>query len=192
MPTFHEEWYHPEQIKELSKLAFDSKYPNHDFKVYKNLEIGCWEGRSTIAIANSVFPEELICVDTWKGNIDEGEPLSQKMAQERDVFGQFLDNMIECTKGNFTPFKTDCHSYIKETTNIFKFVHIDACHDYESVKKTIVSLLPKIVIGGILCGDDYLTANDQREDLYGGVMRAVKELLPNHYNIGNLWIWKKE
>jgi hypothetical protein len=192
MPIFHEDWYHPEQLKELAKLAYDSKYLNHDFREYKNLEIGCWEGRSTIEIANSIFPEEIICVDTWRGNIEEGEEYSQKAARTRNVYAQFLDNMIECTKGNFLPIKINCHSYLKNDTRIYKFVHIDACHDYESVYKTIEALLPKMIVGGIMCGDDYLTACDERGDLNGGVMRAVKELLPSHYNIGNLWVWKKE
>ncbi len=99
--------------------------------------------------------------------------------------------MIECTKGNFRAFQIDCHSYLEHVYGIYKFVHIDACHDYESVKRTIKALLPRVIVGGIICGDDYLTACDERKDLNGGVMRAVKELLPDHYNIGNLWIWKK-
>ncbi len=192
MPTFHEEWYHPEQLKELAKLANDSMWPNGDFQEYKNLEIGCWEGRSSIAITNAVYPESLYCVDTWKGNIDEKEPISEMAAKERNVFQQFIDNMVECTPGNFIPVQMDCHKFLREVSYIYKFVHIDASHDYESVKRTIEALLHKLIVGGVLCGDDYLTACDDRKDLNGGVMRAVKELLPNHYNIGNLWVWKKE
>jgi predicted O-methyltransferase YrrM len=192
MPTFHEEWYHPEQLKELKKIAEDSRWPNGDFTEYSNLEIGCWEGRSSIVLANALYPEQLICVDTWKGNVNEGEPESQRIAKERDVYSQFLENMLECTRGNFFFHREDCHEFLRVSPFIYKFAHIDASHDYESVKKTIEAILPMLIVGGTLCGDDYLTACDERLDLNGGVMRAVKELLPNHYNIGNLWIWKKE
>ena len=72
-----------------------------------------------------------------------------------------------------------------------KFIHIDASHDYESVKKTIDLVKPKVVLGGIICGDDFLTADLSRHDLHGGVERAVKESFGTSYqNIGNLWFWK--
>ena len=35
------------------------------------IEIGCWEGKSTIAIANVCYPDTLICNDTRLGNIQE-------------------------------------------------------------------------------------------------------------------------
>ena len=44
-----------------------------------------------------------------------------------------------------------------------------------------------MVKGGIICGDDYQTASIYRHDLHGGVERAVKEALPNHNSIDNLW-----
>lgn len=44
-----------------------------------------------------------------------------------------------------------------------------------------------MVKGEIICGDDYLNSSINRHDLHGGVERAVKEALPNHNNIDNLW-----
>ena len=35
------------------------------------IEIGCWEGKSTYHIANSCYPETLICNDAWLGNTAE-------------------------------------------------------------------------------------------------------------------------
>ena len=76
-----------------------------------------------------------------------------------------------------------------EYNNSVKFIHIDASHEYESVYKTIELILPKMVKGGIICGDDFKSANIYRVDLNGGVERAVRELLPNFENIDNLWFW---
>jgi hypothetical protein len=70
-----------------------------------------------------------------------------------------------------------------------KFIHIDASHEYDSVAETIKLILPNMVKGGIICGDDFINAHIGRTDLNGGVEKAVRELLPGFQNKGNLWFW---
>jgi predicted O-methyltransferase YrrM len=91
------------------------------------------------------------------------------------------------TKGNYRVVIDDCIEWLKRFEGSIKFIHIDASHEYESVAETIKLALPKLVQGGVICGDDYLNANMNRHDLHGGVQRAVMELLPMHGNLGNLW-----
>jgi len=55
--------------------------------------------------------------------------------------------------------------------NSLDFVFIDASHKYVDVKDDIKSWLPKVRKGGILAGDDII---------WGGVEKAVKELLPEY------------
>ena len=100
--------------------------------------------------------------------------------------------MDKLTKQNYTVIKQDCLEWLKEYDGQVKFCHIDASHDYESIHSTISLLLPKLVKGGILCGDDFCSANADRDDLHGGVERAVRELLPNVKNNHDLWYWKNE
>jgi hypothetical protein len=52
-----------------------------------------------------------------------------------------------------------------------EWVHLDARHDYESVKADIEAWLPKVKAGGWLTGDDYDEAK------WPGVVKAVGELL---------------
>ena len=52
------------------------------------------------------------------------------------------------------------------------WVHLDARHDYASVKADIEAWLPKIKAGGWLSGDDY---NEQK---WPDVVKAVGDLLP--------------
>nr|QBK93385.1 MAG: methyltransferase domain protein [Pithovirus LCPAC404] len=163
------------------------------------IEVGCWEGKSTTHLARAVFPEILICNDTWKGNVEESKVtgvknISETIAESRDVYSFFLGNMKQLTQGNFTVEKKDCMIFLKglaDDTKI-KFCHVDASHDYESVKETIELANKHLVDGGILCGDDYRTANRNRRDLHGGVQRAVQEVFPVHKVIGNLWYYCKE
>lgn len=184
---FNDDWYSEKQLGDLVNLV--SKVKEIDGTI---IEIGCWEGKSTIQIANNCFPETLICNDTWLGNVQESivtgvtHP-TELILKERDVYSIFMNNMNNYTKGNYTVVKEDCIEWLKKFQGSIKFVHIDASHEYESVFETINLILPKMVKGGIICGDDYLTANIHVHSLHGGVERAVKETLPNHNHIDNLW-----
>lgn len=183
---FNEDWYSDDQLIALEAVC--TLIPEVEGKI---IEIGCWEGKSTVAIANQCYPHEIIAVDTWQGQIDESlDHISVKIAQERDVYSVFLNNMKELTQGNVTSIKMDCFEFLENFDEKIKFCHIDACHDYMSVKRTIEYVLEFVVKGGILCGDDYRTANRYRQDLDGGVERAVCELLPEHQIIKNFWWYK--
>ncbi len=186
---FHENWYSDDQVKNLCLLTQNIK--NLDGKI---IEIGCWEGKSTHNLANAIYPEILICNDTWLGNVEESKYTGSKhiteiILESRDVYDIFKNNMNTLTKGNYTIVKDDCIEWLKTYNEPIKFCHLDASHEYDSVYKAIELLLPKIVKGGILCGDDFCSANITRHDLNGGVERAVRELIPNVKNIDNLWYW---
>ena len=185
---FHESWYSDDQCVELADKAKRVSALKGQI-----LEIGCWEGRSTVALANAVFPENVYAVDTWKGNYDESpDNITVKLAQERDIFMEFLNNIATLTNNNVIPNLSDCFVYLASLQNKVKFCHIDASHDYASVKQTIRMLMPKLVPGAILCGDDYLTAHMHRDDLQGGVEKAVREMCPGHFVIENFWWWQKQ
>lgn len=192
---FNEVWYSEIGLDDLEKQLLKV---SKDVDISGNIiEIGCWEGRSTVRLANTCYPETLICNDTWKGNVAEGlitggKHPSECICEERDVYGTFIHNMDTLTKKNYKIVKQDCLEWLKEYNEPIKFCHIDASHDYYSVYNTISLLLPHVVKGGILCGDDFVNANQERHDLHGGVERAVRELLPNVKNNCDLWYWVKE
>ena len=189
---FHENWYTDSQITNLTHLVKQTASLSGDV-----IEIGCWEGKSTIALANACYPDTLICNDTWLGNIQESlvtgvEHTTQTILKTRDVYSIFLQNMDAQTKRNYTVVKRDCLEWMREYRGRIKFIHIDASHEYGSVFENIQLVLPHMVPGGIICGDDFITANAGRHDLQGGVERAVKEALPKFKNIENLWYYVVE
>jgi hypothetical protein len=190
-PIFNEDWYSLDQCKNLINLLKKTLILDGNI-----IEIGCWEGKSTIHLANACFPNILICNDTWLGNIEESKLLGEKhitevILENRDVYNIFIENMNNFTKKNYKIIKEDCLIWLKTFNDPIKFIHIDASHEYFSVAETIKLVLPNMVIGGIICGDDFINANINRLDLHGGVERAVRELLPNFKNINNLWYWIK-
>lgn len=186
---FNEDWYYDYQIENLMNLLKQTKTIEGDI-----IEIGCWEGKSASHLANNCFPETLICNDTWLGNIQESlvtgvTHVTEVILKERDVYSNFINNMNTLTKQNYKVVKQDCIEWLKTYDGKIKFIHIDASHEYESVFETIKLVLPKMVKGGIICGDDYMSANINRHDLHGGVERAVRETLPIHQTIYNLWYY---
>jgi glycosyltransferase involved in cell wall biosynthesis len=182
---FSENWYSSSQLESLKDAVRRTLDLEGD-----TVEIGCWEGKSSCAIANEIAPKRLLAVDTWQGNLAEGEDhLSVVLAKKRDVFKAFQENVQKRTKGNVTTFKQDCFEFLKNFEGKVRFCHIDAAHDYDSVKRTIEALKPKLVKGAVLCGDDFMSANADRVDLNGGVERAVRECCPGFSSKENFWMW---
>ena len=186
---FTERWYHDEQAALLARIAGFIKGRQLDGAF---IEIGSWEGKSTIAIANACHPRTLHAVDHWLGNLDESaDHVSVMAARQRDVFATFQANMAAHTRGNVVPHRQDWREFMKTWQEPIAFCHIDASHDYVSVRDNLAAILPLMVRGGVVCGDDWLSANINRHDLQGGVQRAVMELLPGAQSQGNLWFAEK-
>jgi beta-1,4-mannosyl-glycoprotein beta-1,4-N-acetylglucosaminyltransferase len=189
-PVFHENWYHMGKIRALLSTFVHAKALKG-----RVIEIGCWEGKSTSFLARSCRPDTLHAVDTWGGCSDEHpEHPSVIAAQQRDVYHDFLRNMFVLTKGNFQAHKMRSLEYLASDRTPVKFCHLDASHDYQSVKAELEAILPLVVSGGILCGDDFENASMQNTQpgMDGGVERAVRELLVGFRNDGNFWWWRKD
>lgn len=173
-PLFHEDWTQPVHSTSLSFLAHRSPPEG------ACLEIGCWEGVSTIAIAHGLGAHrELSAIDTWAGNIDEGaDHPSVLAATTRDVYAQFLANMGAFHCGNVQPVRADWRDL--ELPAAIAFCHLDAAHDEQSVSDQLSAIIPRMVPGGVLCGDDFYAP---------GVQAAVVRHIPDAQTNGRIWWW---
>lgn len=169
-PVFHEDWF-----GEASQRALADLYTRVRDLPGLVVEVGCWEGRSTCALARACFPAVLAAVDTWEGSPGE---ISAELAAERDVYGTFVSNVAKLTKGNVEPFRMGWREFFASHAAPLKFVHIDATHTYEEVRDNIAAALPLTVSGAIICGDD---AHHEP------VMRAVLEHFPDVQRTATLW-----
>ena len=159
---------------------------------WSSARYGLLGGKSTIAIAQAYHPEPVIAVDTWAGNsAEDPEHVTVRLARERDIFEQFKTNVAALTAGNVRPERRDSKSFLDNWSGPIKFAHIDASHEYRSVRESILGCMRWLVPGGVLCGDDFLTACRTRVDLDGGVERALTELLSGFEQIHNFWSWRK-
>jgi hypothetical protein len=137
------------------------------------IEVGCWKGRSTYAIA-SACQGQVLCVDTWKGSSEE----EHKEAARKDVYSDWkrnvlgLDNVIPL---RMTSLEAAIHA--PESDMVF----IDASHKYEDVLADIAAWLPKAK--KIICGHDYMDTK------HPGVRKAVDEVFGDSVRVEADSIW---
>lgn len=147
------------------------------------VEVGTWKGRSAafmaVEIANSKKPIDFFCIDWWD-DTPTSDHINYPNAKLAD-FNEAMRPVAQCV----TAMKGDSAAMAdKFGDRSVDFCFIDAGHDYESVKRDIAAWLPKIRVGGILAGHDYIPD-------YPGVMRAVDEAFPGRmaWAVGQLsWL----
>lgn len=172
--TFTEEWFGDASQKALADLY----EPVRDLDGVV-IEVGCWEGRSTIALANACHPTFVRAVDTWDGSPGE---ISWTLAHQRDVYTRFVENIENHTGRNVTAYRMGWRDYFASHDNPIKFLHIDAEHTYSEVRDNIEAALPLLVPGGVICGDDVH---------HPPIRMAVLDTLPDAGVQATLWHWRK-
>lgn len=171
--TFTEAWFSPQSQQALAELAASTNHLDGDV-----VEVGCWEGRSTVALAAAVLPATVHAVDTWQGSPNE---ISADLAGARDVLHTFLGNMTELTDGNVVHHVMGWRDYFADHRDPIRFIHIDAEHSYREVFDNIAEVLPLMVSGGVICGDDVH---------HPPVQQAVFEQLGGVAVTATLWHWR--
>lgn len=133
-------------------------------------EIGCWLGRSTVALAQHVNGW-VTAVDTWRGSPEHEEMLRGK--PDDWLQEEFIRNITGL--GNVYVFQMESVAaarFLRKTFNIkYDMVFLDAGHDRDSIRADIRAWRGMLVPGGLLCGHDY-------QPSWPDVVEAVNELLP--------------
>ena len=160
---FGEDWFtYPQLYKEYANGIGDGS-------VF--VEVGSWKGKSisflAVELVNLKKTVACYAVDTWAGSSEH---------QEHDIVK--ADKLYDLFLSNIDPIKTVVTPIRKPSTQAAQdfadrsidIVFIDAAHEYDPVKEDILAWLPKVKLGGILSGHDYL---------HEGVKKAVDEVFGN-------------
>ena len=161
------------------------------------IEVGVYLGRSLCSLAEVVERSgkkfTVIGVDTCRGSGIEGERErdyhAAAVARGGGTFvGELHKNIIDCGYADRSLLiiaDSLAASQLFSDASI-DWVHLDARHDYCSVKADIRAWLPKVKPGGWLSGDDY------DEIKWPDVVKAVGELLPGaKLWSAQQWRWTK-
>lgn len=149
------------------------------------VEVGAYVGKSAafmaVEIINSGKDIKFDVVDIWMP-IDDFQRDNLYKFTEKDAFLDFkklftigadsyeifLRN-IESVKHVINPIKSESTRASRlYADKSLDFVYIDADHKYKGVKSDILAWLPKVKVGGVLAGHDYIEGK--------GVKIAVDEL----------------
>ena len=146
------------------------------------IEIGSYMGESTMLFASSGLFNRITCIDPFEGD-EEFNHLFNYTWDE--VYSEFLMNTRY-----FNDIITHHKNFSHEINHIYKdkaydFIYLDGSHKYEDVKKDLELYLPKLKDDGIISGHDYQVH-------FGGVMKAVDELVGKPDKIFRDFSWVKK
>lgn len=147
------------------------------------VEVGTYLGRSICSLAEVVEHSgkhiSVIGIDTCRGSGPEGsrgkDYHSRAVAEGGGTLaGALHKNVLDCGFGEkITLIISESVSAARLFSDAsLEWVHLDARHDYASVKADIEAWLPKVRAGGWLSGDDY------DEQKWPEVVKAVSDTLP--------------
>lgn len=124
------------------------------------VEIGSWQGKSTIYIAKALsahkVPPQFYAVDPHVGSEEHWKDGKKVWTLER-----FKKNIKDAGVEPFvTPVVRYSHDYAREIQEPVEFVFIDGAHDYASVERDYQDWFPQIVEGGVIAFHDTYAGGD--------------------------------
>jgi predicted O-methyltransferase YrrM len=141
------------------------------------VELGAWQGRSTLAVGLSLPPSATLhVIDKWKdfnGHPAFQVPYEAYPREQFEIVRLQLADRLTVKIWEMSGNEAAQHIPDKSCDVVF----IDADHEYESVLADCRTWEPKLKPGGLLCGHDYAA------DVFPGVVRAVNELYGGRFSV---------
>ena len=136
------------------------------------VEIGSWQGRSTIFLGNAVKDSgngTMYAIDHFKGNLGK-EDFYKVGGSLDDLAEKFLANISAAGLDDQVQLlDMSSEDAVSHLSNIrIRFLFIDGDHTYEGVKRDIELFFPLLQKGAIVVFDDYF-------DGFPGLLKAIEE-----------------
>jgi hypothetical protein len=145
------------------------------------VEIGSWKGKTAVmlGLAAQQCGGSVYTIDHFQGNEGTGR---DKVAEQIDLFSIFRRNLqqLNLWQNPVKPLIMDSISASKIFADgTIDLLFIDAGHQYDEIYKDIKIWLPKVKIGGIICGHDcqeyYLDFPEEVDAKYKTIDCGVSE-----------------
>jgi predicted O-methyltransferase YrrM len=129
----------------------------------KFLEIGCWEGRSTVWFLENILIHQdstIYACDTFDGGRDHKDLSEEKKVSLRGLYERFLENIkpyqekVVILKGESQVTLRDVSSEIL-SEGLFDFVYVDGSHESVHVLEDAVLAFRLLKKDGLMIFDDY-------------------------------------
>jgi len=140
----------PTWLMAFQKQLFDNKTE------LNCMEIGSWQGLSTVFVLSYFEKANLTCVDTWMG-ADEHKDGSARSAQILSEIEKKFDGNISRYIDRVTKYKGSSYQYFLDCFERDKFdlIYIDGSHHSDDVVVDAIKSFEMLKVNGLLIFDDY-------------------------------------
>jgi predicted O-methyltransferase YrrM len=132
----------------------------------KFLEIGSFEGRSTVWIVENMMEDggEIYCIDTWEGGEEHSKedmsPAEDNFRHNRRLLmDKYADRHITIDKGTSLECLAGWLIPSVVSKELFDFVYIDGSHKAPDVLTDACMAWPLLKVEGLMVFDDYMWGN---------------------------------
>lgn len=158
MFKFDHDWFSP-NINNLKTLV-----QGNEHAPLRILEIGSFEGRSTVFLAHHFPKSTITAVDTWQGSAEHQGNSDIDFVQAKSNFdfniGQFPDRITAIQGRSF-----DVLLDLLKSNQKFDFVYVDGAHDAVSVNCDLILSFQLLTLGGLIYCDDYYWGFNEPEHM---------------------------
>ena len=146
--------------------------PRDYSKKFNYLEIGSFEGLSSLFILSNWKNANVTCVDTWKTSIDESQFLDFNFKNVEKKFDLNLNNYY------FEKIKNTSDVAFKklEKKSNFDYIYIDGSHNGLDIYNDAIASFNLLNIGGLIIFDDIT-------NIYNEIEIQPHEAFENFYNL---------
>lgn len=177
-----------------TKFDFSQNWATNNFPVWdkvlepykgkptKMIEIGCFEGMSTIWFCDNILkhPDSKIdCVDPYLPYLPDYKPMLDMEAVEKR-----FHNNIEVVKDKVTLHKELSFDYLKKRTEMADIIYVDGDHSSKGCILDMVLSHQILNKGGMMIVDDYLWAGMMTGlDVPKGAIDAFMSFFAEDYDL---------
>lgn len=134
-------------------------------KNYQILEIGSYEGASSIFFLNVLKKANIYCIDTWSNRFRYG--VTKKNINYSKIEDRFDFNLQQYKK-RLHKFKTNSSLFFNKISKnlLFDLIYVDGSHKYEDVLNDARNSFNHLKVGGIIIFDDFNKSEVQKAILF--------------------------
>lgn len=141
------------------------------------VEVGVRDGEFSDWILSNWRGKKLHVVDPWiaQDNVLYKDISNVEQKEQDGRYEMVKDRLTRAHPGRFEihrKYSTDAAKEVPD--NSLDFVYVDARHDYAGVKEDLEAWWPKLRVGGLLAGHDFVPDGEHKEGAFG-VQKAVFE-----------------
>lgn len=167
--SFSQDWFSYNK-KYLVRIFYKFNLINRSLNI---LEIGSFEGKSTLFFLKIFNNSKITCVDTF-------EPSEENLDKD---FNIVYDNF----KKNIKPYKDRVNIFKGTSDNFFKknnqesydLIYVDGNHKYDFVLRDANNSFKKLKRGGIMVFDDFMW--NYYDDINQNPIGAIKEFIKDNF-----------